>query len=125
MSDTEKTDPSTPQASPEQAAAEQTAAEVNSRRRFPLILGFPVIFRAAEAHLTKTLRSGQLLEGSIFHPELKEFAGIIGRLRPAGDTEGSVDTADIALIVPGNPDLRWVEGVPEGDEPGCFRPISG
>lgn len=88
-------------------------------------LGFPVIFRAAEVHLTKTLRSGLEVDGSVFHPELTEFAGIIGRVRAVGDEPDAVMTADIALIIPGHSDLRWIEGVPEGDGPGCFRPISG
>lgn len=125
--DTGSASPS-PQVSAEQAAAEQLVAGQSSDRRrsaFHLILGFPVIFRVAEGHLTKTVRGGVELEGSIFHAEQTEFAGIIGRIRPAGDTPESVTTADIALIIPGQSDLRWVEGVPEGDEPGSFRPISG
>lgn len=120
MSDSEKTDPPRPQVPPEQAAAEQAAAdEANARRRSRyLLLGFPVVFKVASEHLTKTLRSGRLLDGSVFHAELTEFAGTIGRVNDDG-------TADIALIIPGSADLRWVANVSEGDEPGSFRPISG
>jgi hypothetical protein len=97
--------------------------ESESRKSFAAVLGYPVIFRVADCHLTTTLRAGVQVEGSVFHPELTEFAGIIGRVRPAGETEGSVLSADIALIIPGHSDLRWIENIPEGDGPGCFHPV--
>lgn len=90
-----------------------------------LKVGLTVIYFAAEAHHTKTMRGAVEHTGSIFHPDLTEFAGTIGRIRPAGDTPGAVETADIGLIIPGQSNLKWVENVPEGDEHGSFRLISG
>lgn len=81
-------------------------------------LGYPVVFQVPEIHLTKTMRSGAELSGSIYHAEQSEFAGSVGRTHEDG-------TVDIALLIPGHPDVRWVVNVQEGDGPGKFRPISG
>lgn len=116
MSEAQKNDPPTPPVPAAQAAEEQRAADKQRDRVRCLPLGLPVLFQASEVHRTKTVRGGETLEGSVFHPELVHFAGIIGRIHDDG-------TADIALIIPNHSDLRWVANVPEGDGPGCFLPI--
>lgn len=76
-------------------------------------LAYPVIFSAAEAHLTNTVRAGVEIQGSVFHPEVTQFAGLVTRVRDDG-------AADLIIFPPGR-DPRAVEGVEEGDGPGRFQ----
>lgn len=75
-------------------------------------LGDTVIFRAARNAFTETLKGKDRLRGSHFHPEMTEFAGIVGRVHADG-------SADLQILVPNQP-TRWVDAVPEGHGPGTF-----
>ena len=74
-----------------------------------------VRYRAAEAHLTKTVRGQDLLEGSIHHPELAEFTGIVTQEHEDG-------TADLVIFPPGRPPAH-VAGAQSGDGPGTFSRV--
>jgi hypothetical protein len=78
----------------------------------------PVVFTAAIGHQTTTVKTdgpnkGTLL-GSVFHPEMRTFAGVVGRVHD----DGSCDL----LIFPPNHTPVWVDGAKLGDvdEPGTF-----
>lgn len=71
-----------------------------------------VIYRVPAAHYAKTLRGGAELIGSVLHPEMTEFAGLVTRRYEDG-------TADL-IIFPPKRTPQHVERVPEGEGPGSF-----
>lgn len=87
-------------------------------------LGAHIVYFAHAAHHTfyhvPPLKPGEeptekhvKVEGSIHHPDLREFAGLVTREHPDG-------TRDLVIFPPGkNP--THVEAVPEGSEPGTFH----
>lgn len=79
-------------------------------------LGDRVLFRVAENHRTKTVKGGEELAGSIYHPEMTEFVGIVGRVHVIAKAQ----FCDLQLLIP-NADPKWVGRVAEGDEPGEFE----
>lgn len=74
-------------------------------------------YRVPETHLAETVKGGAALQGSVHHPEMSEFTALIARTLADG-------THDIALIVPGKPELVHVAGVAEGDGPGTLTVVS-
>ena len=69
-------------------------------------LGDRVLYAVHDGHKTETVKGDKKLAGSVHHPELTEFAGLVGRLHADG-------SCDIAILVP-NGELKWVDGVTEG-----------
>ena len=76
-------------------------------------LGDHVIYQTDPVHHTKTVKHPMgdpaapvvELEGSVHHPEMREFAGIVGRVNDDG-------THDLLIHVPNQPS-RWVNGCKE------------
>lgn len=79
-------------------------------------VGTPVVYRVAEhQHATTLKRAGEPeLQGSVYHSEMTEFAGLVGRAHPDGKT------CDVVIFPPNRAPV-WINGVKEGDESGCFR----
>ena len=77
------------------------------------LVGFPVIYRVIDAHLTETERFGVMQSGSVHHPELSEFAGVVTRQRDDG-------TFDITIFPPNRPS-KTMEHVTWANGPGGFR----
>lgn len=85
-------------------------------KKSDLKLGSAVTYTVPDHHQTKTVRAEQETIGSVHHPEMLAFAGIIGRIREEGD-------ADVLIFPPGR-DPKWVLGVEQGEEPGQFQAVS-
>ncbi len=78
-------------------------------------LGAAVVYRVHDEHKTKTLKGEATLHGSVHHPELTEFAGIVGRVHDDG-------SCDILLLIP-NREPKWVDRVHAGDGDHQFTPV--
>ena len=83
-------------------------------------LGSHVVYHCAESHKTKTVKAEHgskpvELDGSIHHPELTDFAGLVTREHDTA--KGEAETFDIVIFPPGRAPSH-IEGVVEGDEPG-------
>lgn len=79
-----------------------------------------------ETQLAKKVPLMRLVaEGSIHHPEMREFVGIVGGVRREARTaERDARTVyDVLLFVP-NKEPRWVDGVVEGSGDHEFRVIA-
>lgn len=80
-------------------------------------LGHAVVYTVLAAHVVETFLEKigdevRSIFGSVHHPEMTAFAGVVGRVNDDG-------TSDIVIFVP-NKDVRWVSAVPEGTGPGTF-----
>lgn len=71
-----------------------------------------VRYRVSESQLTTTIKGDETLVGSVHHPELVEFTGLVVREHENG-------RADL-VIFPPNGTLRHVNDAAEGDGPGSF-----
>jgi hypothetical protein len=91
-------------------------------------LGDPVTYEVPPNQHTVTVKDGVRFEGSTYHAELIEFAGVIARVH-SKDGTGSLDAAlndkqfDLAIFVPGSPKVAWVVGVHEGKKAGEFKVV--
>lgn len=84
-------------------------------------------YRVLPEHVNTTIKGQDaegkdiVLHGSVHHPELTEFTGLITRsTEPAPDAKDAKPTYDIVIFPPGLP-LRHVNGVEEGPEPGQLQ----
>lgn len=90
------------------------------------------IYRVTEGQLTQTVKGSREMIGSVHHPEMTEFFGVVGRVHAAVEAQDATDEAPaaaaqperatIGLMVPNKRDIVWVDGVIEGDGPGQFDP---
>ena len=72
-----------------------------------------VRYRVHDGHLTETLRNGETVKGSVHHPEMAEFAGLITR----DNGDGSFGL----VIFPPNRAPVHIDAATEGDGPHQFR----
>ena len=77
------------------------------------LVGYPVVYSALTAHLTETERFGTMLQGSVHHPELSQFAGVVTRQHDDG-------TFDVTIFPPHRPS-RTMERVTWAPGPGGFQ----
>ena len=75
-------------------------------------VGKPVLYRPLEAHHTTTLRGDEEFEGSLHHPEMREFAGQVTR----SHDDGSHDL----VIFPPNRNPVHIDRAHEGIGHGTF-----
>lgn len=68
------------------------------------VLGDRVIFTVPSIHETKTVKGDKEVLGSIYHAEMRQFAGMVGRVHEDGSAS--------LLIFPPNGAPRWVDAVP-------------
>lgn len=66
-----------------------------------------VRYRVHEGHKTETKKGEETLQGSLHHPELDEFTGLVTRSRPDG-------THDIVIFPPNRAPVH-VDNVTEGE----------
>lgn len=78
-------------------------------------LGHPVVYTAHEGHhVTETHPvTGAIIEGSLHHPHLRQFAGLIGRIHQDG-------RCDIFVFVPNKPGF-WADAIEPGFGPNQFH----
>lgn len=75
-------------------------------------LGQAVVYRAHAEHKTETVKKDAngkeiTLQGSLHHPEMEEFAGLVGRVHADG-------SADLIIFPPNRPAV-WVDAVKQGE----------
>ena len=79
-------------------------------------LSFPVVYTVPTSQQTTTVKTDGpnkgTLEGSVFHPSLRSFAGIIGEVQADG-------TYGLIIFPPQKPPV-WVDGAKYGAGPGGF-----
>jgi hypothetical protein len=102
------------------------------------MLGSHVVFHVPEEHhttTTKTPHGGEAVElaGSVHHPELTDFAGLVTRVHPAVTAVGATKTApavaakpatyDIVIFPPGRAPVH-VENVRVGKDDGQIELVN-
>jgi hypothetical protein len=76
------------------------------------VIGDRVRYTVLDAHKTTTKKGDQELKGSVHHPALTEFAGIVGAVNEDG-------TCALQLFVPNKPPT-WIDDAMEGAGAGQF-----
>ena len=79
-------------------------------------IGTHGLYRAQESHHTVTTKGDAVeFEGSVHHPQMREFFATVGRVHADG-------TVDVGLLVPGRPSVSWIDHVKIGEGFGEFEP---
>jgi hypothetical protein len=78
-------------------------------------LGHPIVYTVPEMHQTKTVKGETVLEGSVHHPQLQVFSGLVTRVHDD-------NSADLVIFPPNRPPVS-VDRAVEGEGIGTFHAL--